>query len=175
MQRTFVISGLLAAALTGATLAPSLASATRVSGPGVVQVSADPYTNKAVQHATEVEPDTVAVGHTVMSVFQVGRWDNGCSDDIGWALSNDAGRNWQHGYLPGLTKFSSPPGPFVRASDPAVAYDAAFGEWLAVSLACNGTSPNPNAFVASPAVEVNVSFDGVHWSRAMTVARIKKG
>jgi hypothetical protein len=175
MQRTFVISGLLAVALTGATLTPSLASATRVSGPGVVQVSADPYMNKSAQHATEVEADTAAAGHTVMSTFQVGRWDNGCSDNIGWALSNDGGRNWQHGYLPGLTKFSSPPGPFTRASDPSVAYNAAFGEWIVSSLACNGTSPNPNAFVASPAVEVNVSFDGVHWSRTMIVARVKKG
>jgi hypothetical protein len=174
MRRTFVMSGLLAVALTGATLTPSLAS-TRSAGPAVVQVSADPYSNAAAQHATEVEPDTVAAGHTVMSVFQVGRWDNGCSDDIGWALSTDAGRNWQHGYLPGLTKFSSPPGPFVRASDPVVAYDAAFGVWIASSLACNGTSPNPNAFVPSPAVDVNVSFDGVHWSKSIVVARIKKG
>ena len=166
--------GLLAAALACATLSPSLAAATRDTGPAVVQVSADPYTNAAAQHATEVEPDTVAAGHTVMSVFQVGRWDNGCSDDIGWALSND-GRNWRHGYLPGLTKFSNPPGPFVRASDPAVAYNARFGEWIASSLACNGTSPNPGAAVPSPAVEVNVSFDGVHWSNTIIVARIKPG
>jgi hypothetical protein len=176
MRRTLVIGGgLLAAALTGATLTPSRAAATRSPGLAVVQVSADPYTNPAVQHATEVEPDTVAVGHTVMSVFQVGRWDNGCADDIGWALSTDAGQNWRHGYLPGLTKFSRPPGPFVRASDPVVAYNAAFGEWIASSLACNGTSPNPNAAVPSPAVEVNVSFDGVHWSKTIIVARIKKG
>jgi hypothetical protein len=140
-----------------------------------VQVSADPYTNAAAQHATEVEPDTVAAGHTVLSVFQVGRWDNGCADDIGWALSTDAGHNWRHGFLPGLTRFSRPAGPFVRASDPAVAYDAAFGEWIVASLACNNTSPNPNAFVPSPAVEVNISSDGVHWSKAIIVARIKKG
>src|SRR6202008_3303096 len=126
-RRTLVIGGgLLAAALTGATLTPSPAAATRSPGLAVVQVSADPYPNPAVQHATEVEPDTVAVGHAVMSVFQVGRWDNGCADDIGWALSTDAGQNWRHGHLPGLTKFSRPPGPFVRASDPAVAYNAAF-------------------------------------------------
>ena len=111
MQHRFVIGGgLLAAALACATLAPSLASATRAPGLAVVQVSADPYTNAAAKHATEVEPDTVATGHTLMSVFQVGRWDNGCADDIGWALSTDAGRNWRHGYLPGLTKFSTPPG-----------------------------------------------------------------
>jgi hypothetical protein len=164
----------------GALLAVALAAAAAATAAwgvdlAAVQISADPYTNPAAQHATEVEPDTVAVGGTVMSVFQVGRWDNGCSDDIGWAFSADAGGNWRHGYLPGLTRFSRPAGPFVRASDPSVAYDAAFGEWTAASLACDGTSPNPRAPVPSPAVEVNVSRDGVHWSKTIVAARIKKG
>jgi hypothetical protein len=175
MRRTLVAGAALLAALGCAALTPPLASAAPRGGPAVVQVSADPYSNAAADHATEVEPDTVAVGRSVMSVFQVGRWDNGCADDIGWTLSNDAGHSWRHGYLPGLTRFSQPPGPFVRASDPAVAYDAAAGEWIASSLACNGTSPNPRAFVPSPAVEVNVSFDGIHWSKTIIVARIKKG
>ena len=175
MRRTLVAGAALLAAFGGAALTSPLASAAPRGGPAAVQVSADPYSNAAADHATDVEPDTVAVGHTVMSVFQVGRWDNGCADNIGWALSTDAGHNWQHGYLPGLTRFSRPPGPFVRASDPAVAYDAAAGLWIASSLACNGTSPNPTAFVPSPAVEVNVSFDGVHWSKTIIVARIKKG
>ena len=175
MRRTFGTGWALLAALACAALTSSVAAAAPGTGLAAVQVSADPYTNAAADHATEVEPDTVAVGHTVMSVFQVGRWDNGCADDIGWALSTDAGRNWRHGYLPGLTKFSRPPGPFVRASDPVVAYNAAFGEWIASSLACNGTSPKPTAAVPSPAVEVNVSFDGVHWSKTIIVARIKKG
>jgi hypothetical protein len=165
-----------AVALAAATVSPALAAtAHRGSDPAVVQVSADPYTNPAAEHATQVEPDTVAVGQTVMSVFQVGRWDNGCSDDIGWAFSTDAGHNWRHGFLPGLTRFSTPAGPFVRASDPTVAYDARFGEWIASSLACNGTSPNPSAPVPSPAVEVNVSADGVHWTKTIIVARIKTG
>jgi len=173
MRVAFVISG---AILAGAALTPPLAAATATHPDlAVVQISADPYSNAKAQHATEVEPDTVTVGHTVMSVFQVGRWDNGCSDDIGWAVSTDSGRNWRHGYLPGLTRFSHPAGPFVRASDPAVAYDAAAGAWIVSSLACNGTSANPNARVPSPAVEVNVSFDGVHWSKVIVAARIKKG
>jgi hypothetical protein len=175
MRRTFGPGWALLAAVAGTALMSSVAAAAPGTSLAVVQVSADPYTNAAADHATEVEPDTMAVGHTVMSVFQVGRWDNGCADDIGWALSTDAGRNWRHGYLPGLTKFSRPPGPFVRASDPVVAYNAAFGEWIASSLACNGTSPKPTAAVPSPAVEVNVSSDGVHWSKTIIVARIKKG
>jgi len=113
MRRTFVTGWALLAALAGTALTLSAAAAAPGASSAAVQVSADPYTNAAADHATEVEPDTVAVGHTVMSVFQVGRWDNGCADDIGWALSTDAGRNWQHGYLPGLTKFSRPPGPAI--------------------------------------------------------------
>ena len=109
-MRTFVTGWTVLAVLACTALTLSAAAAAPDAGPAVVQVSADPYTNAAAQHATEVEPDTVAAGHTVMSVFQVGRWDNGCSDDIGWAFSTDAGRNWQHGYLPGLTKSSQPPG-----------------------------------------------------------------
>lgn len=176
MRRTLVSGGLLlATALTGASLASVPAGAVPRLDLAAVQVSADPYTNAGAQHASEVEPDTVTVGHTVMSVFQVGRWDNGCADNIGWALSTDTGHNWRHGFLPGLTKFSHPKGPFTRASDPAVAYDAAAGEWIAVSLACNGTSPKPSFFPPSPAVEVNVSRDGVHWSNTIVVARIKKG
>src|SRR6266700_2379471 len=100
---------------------PSSAAAKPRPDLAAVQVSADPYLNAAAEHATEVEPDTVAVGHAVMSVFQVGRWANGCADDTGWAFSQDGGRSWQHGFLPGLTKSSHPAGPFDRVSDPAVA------------------------------------------------------
>ncbi len=171
IRRGLLIAALLAAALSAAAVGAAAAGINLAP----VQISADPYSNAAAQHATEVEPDTMVVGSTVMSVFQVGRWDNGCSDDVGWGFSTDAGRNWQHGYLPGLTKYSRPAGPFVRASDPSVAYDAAFGEWIAASLACNGTSPNPRASVPSPAVEVNISRDGIHWSKTIVVARIKKG
>jgi hypothetical protein len=154
---------------------PSLAAARLHSNGAGVQVSADPYLNHAAQHATEVEPDTISVGHQVMSVFQVGRWDNGCADDMGWAYSSNGGQNWRHGYMPGLTRFSKPAGPFVRASDPVVTYDAMFGEWIAASLDCNGTSPNLNALVSSPSVSINISFDGVHWSNAFVAAHIKKG
>jgi hypothetical protein len=80
----------VAVALAGLLAGPAVAG---TSG-SVVQVSADPYTNPRPQHATEVEPDTAAVGRTVVSVFQAGRWDNGCSDDIGWATSHNGGATW---------------------------------------------------------------------------------
>src|SRR5437762_10185534 len=97
----------VAAALAGLLTGPAAAG---TSG-SVIQVSADPYTNPRPQHATEVEPDTAAAGHSVVSVFQAGRWDNGCSDDIGWATSRNGGATWAHGFLPGLTAFSRPKGP----------------------------------------------------------------
>jgi len=159
----------VAVVLAGLLAGPAAAG---MSG-AVVQVSADPYTNPGPQHATEVEPDTATAGHSVMSVFQVGRWDNGCSDDIGWALSTDAGRSWRHGYMPGLTKFSKPKGPYYRVSDPSIAYNAKFGEWVAGSLPCNGKSAKPNAYVPDPGVTVNLSSNGTSWSNAFIVAKVR--
>ena len=69
MRRTFAAGGALLAVLGGAALTPPLASAALRAGPAVVQVSADPYRNAAADHATEVEPDTVAAGRG-----SAGRW-----------------------------------------------------------------------------------------------------
>jgi len=158
----------VAVALAGLLAGPAAAGA---SG-SVVQVSSDPYANPRPQHATEVEPDTAAVGQSVVSVFQAGRWDNGCSDDIGWATSHNGGSTWAHGFLPGLTAFSRPKGPFYRASDPSVAYNARFGDWVASSLPCNGKSARPNAYVPDPGITVNLSPDGTTWGKAIVVARV---
>src|SRR5436190_16120741 len=68
------------------------------------KISADPFQNTTSQHATEVEPDTFASGSTVVSTFQVGRFFNGGSTDIGFATSTDGGLTWgTPGFLPGLT------------------------------------------------------------------------
>ncbi len=58
-----------------------------------------------------------------MAVFQQGRFDQsgGCVDP-GFATSQDGGRTWITGSLPGLTVAAS--GPFDRASDPAIAIGA---------------------------------------------------
>jgi hypothetical protein len=175
--RNASIGGMAVALMTAVGLPALAAPNPRPDVPAVaaVQISADPYLNRSAQHATEVEPDTVAAGHTVMSVFQVGRWDNGCSDNIGWAMTTDGGRDWRHGYMPGLIRSSRPRGPFIRASDPAVVYDAAFGEWIASSLDCTSTSTNPSAIAFGPSVSVNVSFDGIHWSKPIIVAHVKNG
>ena len=59
----------------------------------LTRVSSDPFTNSTSQHATEVEPDTFAVGSTVVATFQVGRFVNGGSTDIGFARYGDGRGN----------------------------------------------------------------------------------
>src|SRR6185312_12987257 len=67
-------------------------------------LSTDPYRNKAAEHQTEVEPDIVAFGSTIVATFQVGRFTGGGSDNIGWATSSDGGTTWTNGFLPGITR-----------------------------------------------------------------------
>src|SRR5205809_6247029 len=96
----------------------------------LVQISSDPYTNTTSQHKTEVEPDTLSSGSTIVSAFQVGRFFNGGASNIGFATSANGGKAWTTGFLPATTVFATPPGPYPRASDPVVAFDAKHGVWL---------------------------------------------
>src|SRR5262249_11443705 len=106
-------------------------------------------------HRTEVEPDTYAFGTTIMADFQVGRFTDGGASSIGWAVSSDSGQHWTNGILPSLTIYSTPPGPYKRATDPSVAYDAKHNVWMAVTLGSLASS----GFVGN-AVLVNLSTDG---------------
>jgi hypothetical protein len=123
------------------------------------EISTDPYANPQSQHASEVEPDTASSGSTVVAVFQVGRIREGGAANIGWATSRDRGRTWKHGFLPGLTPSSSPAGPWPRATDPSITYDAQHGVWLAVSLTFGG---------ADSALLISRSSDGIHWGQPVT-------
>ena len=125
------------------------------------EISQDPYRNAGSQHATEVEPDTASWGSTVVAVFQVGRIADGGAANIGWATSRNSGRTWTHGFLPGLTPSSSPAGPWPRATDPSIAYDAQHGVWLAVSLTFGG---------ADSALLISRSTDGMHWGQPIMAA-----
>ena len=115
------------------------------------RISRDPFRD-AADHATEVEPDSFAVGSKVVATFQVGRYRDGGASAIGFATSADAGRTWRSGTLPGLTKANG--GPFPRGSDPVVAYDAKHGVWLVASLA-----------IDTPvfALAISRSADGISW------------
>jgi hypothetical protein len=122
------------------------------------RLSRDPYTTADAQHETQVEPDSLTVGSTTVSAFQVGRRFDGAATNIGWATSVDDGRTWRSGLLPGLTVASRPAGPNDHASDPVVAYDAAHATWLVSTLALDGSTTR---------LAVNRSPDGRSWSRAL--------
>src|SRR5437763_1159499 len=141
-------------------------AATQAASEPLVQISSDPFHNKISQHKTEVEPDTFAFGDTVVSAFQVGRVFNGGAADIGFATSTNGGETFMHGFLPGLTTVSTPPGPYVRASDASVAFDAKHKVWLISEL---GVFPGGNT--AEVDVLVSRSTDGgLTWNTPVVVA-----
>ena len=71
--------GIAGAIAAGAAI---VASATGLAGNSLRQISSDPFTNAPaidgvpVYHMSEEEPDTFAFGSTVVSAFQVGRFQN---------------------------------------------------------------------------------------------------
>src|SRR5437588_3612801 len=159
------LRGVWRSAMVLAVAAALISAAGAQANVALSQVSADPYTNTTSQHATELEPDTFAYGGTVVAAFQVGRFFNGGSTDIGFVRSGDGGATWDApGFLPGRT-FSSgdSSSPYERVSDPSVAYDAAHGVWLISSIPLL-----PNTSV--PTVFVNRSTDdGRTWSTPISL------
>jgi hypothetical protein len=143
--------------------------ATRRGTPGH-PLGSDPYTDPRSQHATEVEPDALAAGDTIVAAFQVGRYRDGGSTNIGVATSTDRGVTWTALQLPGITTAEG--GHFDRVSDPSVAFDAKHGVWLVTSLAI---SAPPGGSPAGAAVVVNRSRDGITWEPAVTVAAAPPG
>jgi len=131
------------------------------TAPPLIKVSHDPYKSDGAQHATEAEPDTYSAGNTVVSAFQVGRYGDGGSSNTGWATSTDKGKTWKHGFMPGITVAAG--GPYARASDPAVAYDAKHGVWIVTSLVINS---------GALGVVVNRSKDGLSWDDAITAVGV---
>ena len=128
------------------------------------RISVDTLTAASGQHQTEVEPSVFGWGSTAVSTFQVGRFPDGGAAGIGWATSTNAGRTWRSGVLPSVTTASSPPGDAPRASDPAVAYDAAHGTWLVATLILG------NGYTA---LGINRSPDGITWSAPVAAARMQ--
>ena len=125
------------------------------------RLSVDTSTNPQSQHETAVEPADAAWGTTVVATYQLGRFAGGGASNIGFAVSNDSGRTWKRGVLPGVTGESSPPGPESAASDPTVAYDAAHAVWLIGTLTLEHGGSR---------VMVAHSSDGLHWSLPVTAA-----
>ncbi len=129
----------------------------------LLKLSTDTFTNTDSQHATEVEPDTFASGSTIVSAFQVGRFFNGGASDIGFATSSDGGSSFNNGFLPGTTVNSTPPGPYARASDASVAFDAKHNVWIISYLGIKSPSGPVD-------VDVSRSTDGgLTWSVPVVV------
>ena len=158
-MKTAATTALLVSSFMIVSLAVGTASAS--ANVALKQLSTDPFTNSTSQHRTEVEPDTYAFGSTIVSAFQVGRFFDGGASDIGFATSNDGGATWQNGLLPALTRFFGG-GPFDRASDPSVTFDARHGVWLISSLVLRGN--------AAAGVVVSRSTNGGHtWGAPVVV------
>jgi hypothetical protein len=124
-------------------------------GTAVVRVTSDLTVDGGAQHASAVEPHAAVAGSTVVAVFQSGRFFDGGAAAIGFAVSRDRGRTWRPGLLPSLTTASGPPGPYARASDPVVAWDALHARWIAATLALAEDSS---------AIAISTSADGATWS-----------
>jgi hypothetical protein len=131
------------------------------------QISVDPVAPGPGQHETAVEPDSISFGNTIVAVFQIGRFPTGGASGVGWATSNDGGATWTSGVLPALTAQAPSPGPFSRASDPAVAYDRVHGTFLANVLALRDVRAS-----SDPATSLTVSrsSDGLSWSAPVVVS-----
>ncbi len=114
------------------------------------------------QHESQVEPDSLAFGSTVVTVFQSGRFVEGGAVNISFATSKNGGRTWRSGQLPGLTIYSSPAGRSFAVSDPAVAYDAVHRWWLVSSL---------GGGIEVSELLVSRSRDGVRWNQPLAVSR----
>jgi hypothetical protein len=129
----------------------------------LLRLSTDPYTNPTSQHATEVEPDTLSSGKTIVSAFQVGRFFNGGASNIGFATSTDGGSSFTNDFLPSSTVFATPPGIYPRASDPSVAFDAKHGVWIISWLGIKSPSGPVDVLVSRS------TDGGLTWSNPVPV------
>src|SRR5689334_4789061 len=140
-RRRFVM---MALATPGAVIALvfSLVFTTLPALAATTDISTDPFTqatcaaSNTTNHHTEVEPDSFSNGSTIVAAYQVGRIYDGGACAIGFATSTNNGSTWITGLLPGITKWtvSQGTGPYARATDAAVAYDARHNTWMVSSL-----------------------------------------
>lgn len=116
----------------------------------VRRLSRDVTSDYPAQHETQVEPDSLAWGRTVVVAFQSGRLPSGGAAAIGWSATKNAGESWRSGFLGRAAE---------RVSDPVVAYDAAHATWLIAALGIN-----------QGVIDILLarSHDGLTWSQPVT-------
>jgi hypothetical protein len=159
-------------AATAGSAAALLIAATASANLSVQRLGTDTYSNTSSQHATQVEPDSFAVGSTIVAAVQTGRFTDGGSSNVAWATSTNAGSSWTGGNLPGTTIYASPAGTYARVTDPAVAYDARHGAWLISTLALVNGSGGPKG----AAVLTSRSLDGgLTWGNPVVTAAASGG
>lgn len=146
-----------------------LIAATALAQVPLTQISTDTFTNTTSQHDTEVEPSSYAVGKTIVSTFQVGRFTDGGASDIGFSTSTNGGTTWTQGNLPGITNIEGT-GTYDRASDTSVTYNTKFKTWLVETLALSNSGGAHGA-----AVLVSSSKDGITWNNPSTVSIVESG
>jgi hypothetical protein len=149
-------------------MAVLVVSAVAGANGGGTPILVDTYTTGG-QHKTVVEPDTYSAGSTIVAAAQVARFFDGGANDIGFATNQGSSTSWTSGYLPGITGFSNPPGPYARASDPAVAYDAKHNVWIISSLALDA-NVNGAAVLASRSTN-----GGLTWNNPVKIATATNG
>lgn len=143
------------------------ASSVAYAQSSLVKISSDNLTNTDSDHKTEVEPSMFAWGNTIVSAFHVARrpgsvgWGSG---DVGFSASQDGGKTWHYGDLPGLT-VNYKNGTYGAAADPSVAYDAKHGQWLISTLPLAGL----NCCSLIGDVAVSRSTDGLRWSNPIII------
>jgi hypothetical protein len=150
--RALPLIGVMAAGVVPILLAQSAEPRTEVrsSTPSVhlSVVSEDPYTNLNTFHRTLAEPDSFSFGSTIVSTFQAGRAHTCGASNLGWSVSTNAGATWTDGFLPWTTTQATPPGPWIRATDPVVAYDAKHVVWLVAGLGFPDCDTSTSVFVS---------------------------
>ena len=143
----------------------------------LTRISSDPYTNPDSNHRTQVEPGTFTFGNTIVSAFQSGRFFDGGASNIGFATSTNGGETWTHGFIPASTVNATPPGPYARASDASVAYDAMHKVWIIswlglfpggntaeVDVLVSRSTDGGRTFGAPIAVNVSGNFNDKNWT-----------
>jgi hypothetical protein len=153
-------------------VSPLVASAAEARPAADLQlVSQDPFRQPGYEHRSEVEPDVVTHGRTVVATYQVGRAAEGGSVAIGVATSTDDARSWSDHIVGGSSAATG--GRYERASDPSVTWGAQGTGWLVGFLGL--TLTGPFQIPSHSAVLVASSQNGTSFGRPAVVARAPRG